>query len=96
MVVVQSGHKQGGRNRGPSPWNIRDFLKNMDFVQKAQNLSIVTADTGMFPKNGDDVLSGHKKHIRSEILTILPHRVTPRFVDNTGKHPIFCGHLRIT
>lgn len=96
MVIVQVGHQQIGRNRGFPAWNMRDFLKNIGFMQKSQNISIVMSDNGMFPKDGKDVLTGHKKHIRSEVLTTLPHRVTPRFVDNTCKHPIFCGHLRIT
>ncbi|KKS26884.1 MAG: hypothetical protein UU88_C0015G0006 [Parcubacteria group bacterium GW2011_GWC1_42_11] len=43
-----------------------------------------------------DVLSGHKNHTRSETLASMFRRGAMRFHAEIRKHPVFCGHLRIT
>lgn len=52
-------------------------------------------ETGSTPPPSD-VLSGHKNHTRSETLASMFRRGATRFHAEIRKHPVFCGHLRIT
>lgn len=50
--------------------------------------------TGSTPPS--DIMAGHKNHTRSETLASMFRRGAMRFHAEIRKHPVFCGHLRIT
>lgn len=47
-------------------------------------------------QHSDIFLTGHKNHTRSETLASIFRRGATRFNAEIRKHPVFCGHLRIT